>query len=124
MPNTRMKAVAVFLAALVSLAISVRDIRADEQQTELEKLNKELDAAKKRITELEENAVKLMAQLEEHRKLLLQAERAEKIARLAAEEQAKRFEERFAKLVKEGAIGEAKLPHNPPKPLPGTSAAK
>ena len=107
MANARCKVAVGFFAGLLFLCGN--SIRADD-----ETLQKELDAARKRIVELEANNKKLTLQLEEVRKQLLQAQNAEKQARKEVQAQAKKFEDLFAKLA-EKRFGE---PEHPPLPRP------
>ena len=119
MANIRCKVAAGFFAGLLFLCGNL--VQADD-----ETLKKELEAARKRIAELEASNKKLTLQLEEARKQLLQAQNAEKQARKEAQAQAKKFEERLAKLAEErfGAPEHPPLPRPEPPVLPSDLRGK
>jgi hypothetical protein len=82
----------VLAAFAISVAGGPSLLAADDPREEVERLRKDLDAAKKRIAELEKKAEEQALILEENRRQVLQAQNAEKLARATAEALAARLD--------------------------------
>src|SRR5262245_64256482 len=88
--------------ALFALVAGGGNLRADDKKPDpqvvilksvLEKATEELESLRKRISDLEDDRVKLVIALEQARRELIKAQNTEKLARAIAEDNAKKVEE-------------------------------